>query len=254
LAGFLAWLRFIATVAMVYCSIASTRFGCSGGSNPATVAVPHSPGWWVHRHLDKVDEVKRRTGKINLLFVGDSITQDYERNEPDLNFLPVWNDFFAPHGALNLGFNGDQTGQMLWRLRHGEANGLSPKDVVILAGANNLNAIGNDKHVQSASQVAAGTMAVVEEVHAMMPTARILVLSILPAGLSAERSAKTAAVNALVQEQVSHLIYARYLDLTGLFMDGTRFRTELYYDEVLHPNPAGQRMMAQAVATALYED
>jgi len=244
---------------MVYCSIATTRFGCGGDANPATRARPHAEPWWVHRHLDKVDEAKRQAGKINLVFVGDSITQDYERDEPGLDFKPVWNDFFAPHGAMNLGFKADETGQMLWRLRHGEVNGLAPKDVVILAGANNLNRIGNDKRVQSADQITAGTMAVVQEVHSRMPAARILVLSVLPADLSAERAVKTLAVNAHVQEQVSHLPYARYLDVTGLFMDGTRVRTELYFDSrlqpgagALHPDPIGQRMMAHAVATALY--
>ncbi len=249
-------------MAVVWFSIASTRLGCGGSANPAIRAVPHHQTWWALRHLHKVDEVRQRGASIHLLFVGDSITQDYERDgpQPYLNFKPIWDELFAPHGAMNLGFNADQTGQVLWRLRHGEVDGLAPKDIVLLIGTNNLNNIGTGPRVQSPSQIAAGTMGVIAELHARMPSAQILVLSILPSDMSAERAAKTIAVNALVQEQLNGLRYARYLDVSAPFLDGTRVRTELYFDpklhgpgtRSLHPDPVGQRLIARIVAAALY--
>ena len=69
---------------------------------------------------------------------------------------------------------------------------------------------------------------------------------------------KADAANAQVQAAIAKLSYARYLDVTGIFMDGRRVREELFYDGLewpgsaaVHPTVAGQRMMAEAVVRAL---
>jgi len=97
--------------------------------------------------------------------------------------------------------------------------------------------------------------------HARMPSARVLVLSILPTSFSADRTARTDAANAQVKAAVAKLSFARYLDVSGIFMDGKRVREELFYDRLewpgaaaLHPTAEGQRMMAEAVAQALNAD
>ena len=248
----------MATMLMVGCSALAARSGCGGTGNPATTAIPQRNREWVQRHLAKVDEAKRRAGTVDLLFVGDSITQNYERTAP-FDFRPVWNEFFALHHAMDLGFNADQTQNVLWRLGHGEIDGLAPRDVVLLVGANNLIFSANGRWPQTADQIAAGVLAVAAEIHVHVPGAHLLVLSILPSGLGAEWMHQAHAVNALLQRRIATLPYASWLDVTGLFLDGARVRTELYYDPELsptmpavHPLPAGQRLMAQAVAHAVY--
>jgi lysophospholipase L1-like esterase len=229
--------------------------------NPALWARPQSQSWWSQRHNAKVAEAKQRAGQVDLLFVGDSITQNYERAESPacLDFLPIWNELFAPHRAMNLGFNADRTGNVLWRLRHGEVDGLAPRDIVLLIGTNNLNPSRLHRRGESAAQVSAGIMAVVAELHRRMPAARILVLSLLPTNFSADRTAKANAINAEVKTEVERLPYAHWLDVTGIFLDGQRVRSDLYYDALLwpgsasvHPTAAGQRLMAEAVAGALW--
>ncbi len=49
-------------------------------SNPATNPVPRTESWWVTRHHEKLTEAQQ--GNIDLLFVGDSITQNYEKPGP----------------------------------------------------------------------------------------------------------------------------------------------------------------------------
>src|SRR5438270_13086111 len=77
--------------------------------NPAVVPAPQAEAWWMARHEEQVHRAKR--GGVDLLFIGDSITQNYEKPgpPPDEVFLPIWEEYFAPHRPLNLGFSGDQT-------------------------------------------------------------------------------------------------------------------------------------------------
>ena len=78
---------------------------------------------------------------IGLLLLGDSITQNYEKAKtPDENFQPTWQRFYAPRAALNAGFSGDRTEHVLWRLDHGEIDGIRPRAVVLLIGTNNTAA------------------------------------------------------------------------------------------------------------------
>ena len=54
------------------------------------------------------------------------------------DFVPVWQRFYGARNAVNLGFNGDATSHLLWRIQNGEVAGIAPKVAVILIGANNL--------------------------------------------------------------------------------------------------------------------
>jgi lysophospholipase L1-like esterase len=253
----LTWLRVLAAVGMLGCSAVSTRLGCGG--NKAVVSLPQANYVWMARHNAKVAETRQRGREVRLLIVGDSIAENYESSEePYLNFRPIWDELFAPRGAMNLGFSADRTYNVLWRLRHGEVDGLAPRNIVLLIGTNNLHAGRLEPHGETAEQVSAGTLAVVDELHARMPDARVLVLSILPTSFSSDRTAKTDAANARVQAAIAKLSFARYLDVSGIFMDGKRLREELFYDRLkepgaaaLHPGIVGQRRMSEAILTAL---
>jgi lysophospholipase L1-like esterase len=237
---------------MVLCAVRVGAAQVSGGT-AATNPVPRVEAWWVARHYDKVAEARR--GGVDLLFVGDSITENYEKTgpAPDEAFRPVWDEFFSGHRAMNLGFSGDDTEHVLWRLEHGEVEGIRPRDVVLLIGTNNT------ARGQRADEVAGGVIAVVEALKTRLPGARVLVLGILPSGISAEKSAADARVNALVAARYAGAKDVRTLDLSGYFMRDGALDAELFYDPRLHPAKAplhpdvvGQRRMARAVAEALF--
>jgi lysophospholipase L1-like esterase len=131
-----------------------------------------SDGWWAERHAQKLAEVK--TGPFDLVFIGDSITHAWDgsfRPGPDR----VWSAYYGARRALNLGFSGDRTEHVLWRLGHGEVDGLAPRAVVLLIGTNN---IGHGTHTPA--EAAAGVAAVCRRVRAAMPRARLILLAVFP--------------------------------------------------------------------------
>jgi hypothetical protein len=77
----LLWLRLFAAVGLLGFASIATRLGCVG--NPAVLSLPQDRGLWIERHAEKVAEARRRRGQVDLLFVGDSITQNYERFNAD---------------------------------------------------------------------------------------------------------------------------------------------------------------------------
>ena len=99
-------------------------------SNPentplAIQASPQEAEWWLPRHQQKLLE-KSAMESVNLVFLGDSITHAWEDKG-----LPVWQELYQPRGGLNLGFSGDRTEHVLWRIANGELDGIAPKVLVL---------------------------------------------------------------------------------------------------------------------------
>ena len=76
--------------------------------------------WWRARHEAKLRELAET--KPKLIFLGDSITQDWEQAGPPewKDFVPIWQRFYGDRHAVNLGFSGDTTASLLWRIRNGD--------------------------------------------------------------------------------------------------------------------------------------
>src|SRR5947207_2154262 len=100
-------------------------------ANPAIVPVTRAnPTNWLSRHEEFVKQAK--TGGIDLLFMGDSITDNWRNKGKN-----VWDKFYAPRHAANFGIGGDRTQHVIWRIENGELDGLDPKVIVLMIGTNN---------------------------------------------------------------------------------------------------------------------
>lgn len=140
--------------------------------------------WWAQRHAQVLEQVKQHADTL-LLLIGDSITQNYEKSKaPDEEFQPTWQTFYGSRGALNLGFSGDGTENVLWRLANGEVDGLQPKVALVLIGTNNTGHLG-----QTAEQTQLGIDAVVAAIEQKLPRTHILLVSVLPSDISSENRA-----------------------------------------------------------------
>ena len=157
--------------------------------------------------------------------IGDSITNNYDKaNPPDENFQPIWNTFYEPRRALNLGFSGDTTAHVLWRLRHGEIDGLHPKVATLLIGTNNT------AHGHTAEQTEAGIDAVVSELERRLPETRILLLGILPSDISPAKTQQDRAINHYLAACYGQNPRVTYLDIGSIFYQQDTLRAALFYD------------------------
>jgi lysophospholipase L1-like esterase len=229
------------------------------GATPAThtvlAATPLSRmdlRWWRERFEAKRDEL--RNHRVDLLFLGDSITQDYEVSGPPewRDFVPVWQHYYGDRNAINLGFNGDATSHLLWRIENGETDGIAPKVAVILIGANNLGRL----H-WSAEDTVAGIDAIVTQLHHRLPHTKLLLLGVLPSDRSAWATETTLAINRMLAAHYRGSDVT-FLDIGAVFMQNGRLNRELFFDPrltppaaPLHPTAQGQALMAAAIEPTL---
>jgi lysophospholipase L1-like esterase len=128
------------------------------------------PKVWTIYHEQNLKRAKE--GSVDVLFLGDSITQGWSGVGKE-----HWEKNFVPLKAANFGIGGDKTGNVLWRIEHGEVDGISPKLVVLMIGVNNIWSGKN-----SGEEIAGGVRAIVEKLRAKLPQTKVLVLGVLPIG------------------------------------------------------------------------
>jgi lysophospholipase L1-like esterase len=209
--------------------------------------------WWHARFAAKQEELRARHPA--LVFLGDSITQNWERRGPPewADFVPVWQQFYGDRNAVNLGFVGDTTASLLWRLRNGEAEGISPKVAVVLIGANNLGRV----H-WSAEDTLAGIDAILGELRRRLPQTKVLLLGVLPSERTVWASATTLAINRALAAEYAQGGAVTFLDVGQVFLRNGRLDRSLFYDPKLtppeaplHPTAQGMALMAAAMETTL---
>ncbi|MCF4164832.1 GDSL-type esterase/lipase family protein [Zavarzinia compransoris] len=208
--------------------------------------------WWQERHQKKLQEI--RQGKVDLIFIGDSITHDYElpSTAPQYDFLGLWNRFYGGRRAVNLGFNGDNTANVLWRLQNGEIAGISPKVAVVLIGTNDTI------QGRGAEETKAGIDAVVAHLKTRLPRTRILLLGILPSAVSPTKTAVDQAVNTALANAYAKDGRVIFMDVGYRFLKDGTTDVGLYMDPrndppqpALHPDAAAQARMAEAIEPTL---
>jgi len=222
--------------------------------NPAIVPADRlSTDWWAARHTAILAGLPEHSD-AQLLLIGDSITHNYDKAEPpNQNFQPIWQQYYAPRKALNLGFSGDTTANVLWRLDHGEVAGLHPKLAVVLIGTNNTGYFG-----QTAEQTEEGIDAVVKDIEHRLPDTKILLMGLLPTRLPSKE--QNFDVNAYLGAHYAGGEDPRvsYIDISVVFYTHGELDLSLFYDPTLspprpalHPNTVGQRLMASAIEPAV---
>jgi lysophospholipase L1-like esterase len=222
--------------------------------HPAAVPTDRlSENWWAERHTRVLEEIKAHPD-VQLLMIGDSITNNYEKSKlPDENFQPTWQKFYEPRRALNLGFSGDTTANVLWRLEQGEVEGLHPKVAVLLIGTVNTGHAN-----QSAEETEVGVDAVIADLERRLPETHVLLLGILPSDLSPGKTESDRTINQYLAVAYAANPRVTYLDIGSIFYKNGSLNEAIFYDPrlpghpgPLHPDTIGQRLMAEGIEPTL---
>jgi lysophospholipase L1-like esterase len=217
--------------------------GAGQRGTPAPANVPFHNERNDMRHQTFVDIAKK--GNIDLLFVGDSITDWFywPRGNGEATGGKVWEANFAPLKAADFAIAGDTTQGVLWRMQNGELEGFKAKLIVLMLGTNNTaaNPIG---------QIIEGDRLIVEEFKKQQPQAKVLVLGVFPRN-NARNPEQTPVMNATIKavntglEQFADGKQVFYMDIGDKFLVNGLVPADIMADG-LHPTAKGYQIWADA--------
>ncbi len=198
-----------------------------------------------HEHY----KARAREGGIDVLWVGDSITEGWSGSG-----AKAWQHHLAPLRAASFGSSGDRTQQVLWRLQHGEIEGLSPKLIVLLIGTNNLDSgLGTERPTpaNTPAQIVAGAQAICRLIQQQHPTARILLLGLLPRGAAGSRYRREVPAVNHGLAAVADGSRIAFLDVGHLLLKTTDEIPPELMPDGLHLSESGYFAFATAVRPAI---
>jgi lysophospholipase L1-like esterase len=229
--------------------VCSATFSLADSSpNYAIQPVLH-PG--TEKRHESFNEISKK-GEAQLVFLGDSITQAWDSADRG---KPTWEKYFAPLKAANFGISGDRTEHVLWRLEHGNFDGLKPKLIVLMIGTNNTGHQGRpQKELDGAvyqctpQQTAEGVKVILDKLKEKCPDSKVLLLGIFPRGASPQDKAREQndAVNAIIKGyDDSKRVF--FLDINSKFLEPDGTLSKEIMPDLLHPNAKGYEIWAQAI-------
>ncbi len=213
--------------------------GMVHAQDPAIVPTPRADrAWWMSRFYDNVRQVGG--GDVDLLFIGDSITHSWENAGKE-----TWDKYYGHRKAVNLGFSGDRTQHVLWRLIHGQLDRVSPKVAVLMIGTNNSRNYTPD-------DIAAGIGAICNTLRGLLPETKILLLAVFPRGRTGDdwQRGVNAEANSIVAE-LDDGEWIHYLDIGDSFLEDDGVLPESVMPDALHPQGHGYQIWAEAMEPLL---
>ncbi len=213
------------------------------GDNPVDCQpVPRDKEAWWNERFDANNEVLKQ-GDVDILMVGDSITHGWDGAGKD-----VWQKYYGDKKAINLGFGGDQTQHVLWRLEHYDFSNVSPKAAVLLIGVNNT--WGRDRASQN---VALGQRKIVQKLRALFPNMKIFVLRVFPCTNRDDQQATIDAINEFTPFYMRDIPNVEVLDIGKVFLNKDGVLTKDVMPDLLHPNAVGYESWGAALYLPLEE-
>ena len=210
-----------------------------------TAVIPATRGdetRWKDRDRQLTANAKK--GNVDLVFIGDSITQGWEGRGKN-----VWQEHYGDRAALNLGIGGDRTEHVIWRLTHGNLGKIRPKVAVVMIGTNNTG-----HFLQSPEEVAAGVERIIEILQERLPDTQIILNGVFPRGESKFDSKRlnNVAINQLIQRQ-GNKKGVHYMDLGQEFLQEDGAISRDIMPDLLHLSEAGYEIWANALEPKLKE-
>ncbi|MDR3692788.1 MAG: GDSL-type esterase/lipase family protein [Fimbriimonas sp.] len=212
--------------------------------NPATVPVQQRG--FEKLHEERVSLVTKH--KYDLLMIGDSITHNFERDI----YQPIWRQFYKPRNAMNLGYSGARTENILWNLQNGELTNQSPKVAVLMIGTNNADETNYPTH-HTSEQIAGGVTAIVQLLRKDLPKTKILLLACFPFGEHPDANSRGQVLRRASEmfKSLGDDKYVYFLDIGHVFLKPDGSVNKLLMPDYLHPSVTGALLWAKAMEPLL---
>ena len=189
-------------------------------------------------HQEKLREAK--IGKIDFVMIGDSITHSWSK----------YPDVFKGVNLLNLGFPGDRTQNVLWRIENGALDGISPKLVTLMIGTNNMHDTKKAYPADKPQDIFTGIQVIVTEVRTRLPKSKIVIFSVFPRREGSEND-RAKKVNAMLP-QLADGKYVSHIDLNPFFTTEKGQQNKVLYNrDLLHLNDQGYQTWGRAIKPLL---
>ena len=207
------------------------------GRSVAEMSVRGS-NYWPARYLEKRNEIVDGDGDYDVVMVGDSITHRWER--PGGEGRELFAKIRQTYKILNLGYGGDKTEHVSWRLENGELEGYKAKLFTVMIGTNN--------GAQDIAGIAGGVKRIIDDIRIKHPESKIVLMPIFPRG--AVPSNRLRVGNAKISEIIKG--YAdgktvRWLDFNSRFLKSDGTLTTEVMNDLLHPNEKGYDIWWEAI-------
>jgi beta-glucosidase len=204
--------------------------------------------WWANRVLSRHKEIEKVKGEtVDLVLLGDSIMHFWEWKHPK-----SWAKLTAGRKVLNLGYGGDRTQNIIWRINHGELDGYEAKCVVLMIGTNN-----NSSNSSKPEDVAGGIEKIVNMIRAKQPKAKIVLHPIFPRGDSAQSQRHAAArerndrTNVLLKQFAEKDGKLVWIDFNDKLVDATGWVPKSIMPDQIHPSAVGYDIWMKALAPVI---
>ena len=229
------WLKKTLALGLVVMFLAGPVFAAS----TVTPANKMNEEWWANRHAGVLEQVKG--GNVDLILLGDSINHGWEGDGK-----AVFDKYYGHRNAVNMGFGGDRTEHVLWRLENGEIDGISPKVVSLMIGTNNYG-------TNTAEEIGAGIIAIVQKLREKLPNTKVLILAIFPRGEKPSEMRDTLAKASTIASGIADGNMIHYLDIGQVFLTEDGTLTKEIMPDALHPNAYGYELWVTAVEPKIAE-
>ena len=242
---------FVRSLASVFALTAATAFADSqsdleskianevAGKYRAITAKANSlDALWIARQAEKAAAAKDSSVGKEIVFLGDDAMAGWETTGADAMSA------FGSAKIFNLGYKGDCTEHVLWRVTEGgELSGYTAKAVVFTVGANNSAVYMRAEEAPVATLYA--IIHTLAKIRAAQPNATIIVNSILPRGANASDDVRRRI--GVLNEDLRKWVVEKgsgyvWCDLTDTFADkanGDALKTQYFENDKVSLNASG---------------
>ncbi|BCE03075.1 GDSL-type esterase/lipase family protein [Marinicellulosiphila megalodicopiae] len=231
-------------VGLVGCDMnAKEEFDSSAGAS--TRAQPAkaywAEKWWIPRHEQKIKDSQNKN--YDVVIFGDSIVHKFETDG-----LKSWQALNQNYSILNLGFSGDMTEHVLWRIQNGELKYVSPSKVILMVGTNNTGL-----RFDSAQDTLLGIQLIVKEIQAIIPETNIIIIGLLPRSRKPSHKfrVRNQEVNRLLHSWIKSNSMLSYENIETEFLDNQGVISKEIMPDALHLSEFGYEILSQSLQLIL---